>query len=309
MDFVNAMTGPNSLFNGPDRGGLDTLHGEHDGHWYAGYEEVNLTDSDQTNNAWLDVEVPTWQDNEESAFIGVQEPELPVLDTAFSQPDVWVVKGRFMVGAIKWPHEEYLEQYVAGAIAEITDAEKVPVYWLCDYRLFIPIDYGKTDAYNAVRRGKALIVTGNGGTRRTAEQLPPGQAQQLDGSNSDTVGFRYFAALQTARRLDVPVLVLESQPEPINTWKEADAQHPQGGVMGYHGEASPTSPLTGPSRRPKPTRCATTRSSCSRPRTSAPAPSSTVSSLPAPARRAPPTGPSGTRSPTTTARATRTCST
>lgn len=224
VDLYMRTADPQSLFIGPDRGGPDTLHGEIDDHWFTDY----------TAPPWDEVEVPPWQDNTDPP-VGVQpiNPVLPIIRDPIS--GLYVVDGAFLVGAIRWPHEEYLEQYVDGTITEITDGEKVPVYWLAGYRLFIPPNYGSTLTPElAARRGKALIVQAGGQTPIPGSNRPPWMVPMLDGAD-----WRQKAAREAALRLGVPVLYLGPNPVEENTWKKNNTAegYPQGGVAGYWDEA------------------------------------------------------------------------
>ena len=47
----------------------------------------------------------------------------------------------------------------------------------------------------------------------------------------------FHAAYRTARRLQVPVMLLTEYPEQVNTWKGKDGSYPQGGISGYTTES------------------------------------------------------------------------
>ena len=223
MQLVKALTDevnePTSLFNGPDRGGPDTLHGEINDHWFTDY----------TAPPWGEVEVPTWQNNGVTDHVPPINPSPP--GNVILNNGLYSVSGKFLVGAIKWPHEEYLEQYVDGTITEITDDEKVPVYWVAGWRLYIPAGYPADES----KRGKALIVQVGGGNPIAQGYRPPWLVPMLE--NAD---WRDAAAIKAALRLGVPVLYLGANPVARNVFMEntvPEGPYPQGGVAGYWGEA------------------------------------------------------------------------
>ena len=227
MDLVRALTNqmsqPTSLFNGPDRGGPDTLHGEVADHWFPNYAPPSGTPP-----AWASVSVPNWQNNEEFTFVNPVEPELP--GNVILNNGLYSVSGKFLVGAIKWPHEEYLEQYVDGTITEITDDEKVPVYWVAGWRLLIPEDYPADES----KVGKALIVQAGGQSPISQQFRPPWMVSMMEYAD-----WRAAAAAKAALRLGVPVLYFGANPVEENTWKKNNTPegYPQGGVAGYWDEA------------------------------------------------------------------------
>jgi len=223
MQLVKALTDqmslPNSPFNGPDRGGPDTLHGEVEDHWFDGYDPP----------PWDEVEVPPWQDNTDPP-VGVPpiNPSPPGNVILINNDTIYSVNGKFLVGAIKWPHEEYLEQYVDGTITEIEDQHKVPVYWVAGWRLFIPEGYPADES----KKGKALIVHAGGGNPIAQGFRPPWMVPMLE--NSD---WRDAAAVKAALRLGVPVLYFGANPVAQNVFEENRSGLEQGGVAGYWGEA------------------------------------------------------------------------
>jgi len=145
------------------------------------------------------------------------------------QPLVHIVTGRFLVGAILWPHEEYVEQFIEGTLAELTDQHKVPVYWFAEYRLFIPVGYG--DPNDTDHNGKALVIHGKGGNRVSdPSTLPPWLSNQLSSAGGEVFessSWTYQAGLQSAVRLGVPVMQLTQFPDPDNTWRKVGPNNPK----------------------------------------------------------------------------------
>lgn len=231
LELVDALTGEESLFNGPDRGGDDSLHGEIDDHWFTDYDGLDLLDPNG-RHIWEDVDVPTWQNNGVNASVNPDEPELPVDHGEIN--GLRVITGQFLVGAIKWPHEEYVEQYVDGTLSEIEDQHKVPVYWVVGYVLFIPPNYGSTaTSALAARRGKALIIQAGGEDNSNYNSIrPPWMIELLDSTT-----WRMKAARNAALRLGVPVLYLGPNPIAKNAFAPNSSKLPQGGVTGYWTES------------------------------------------------------------------------
>lgn len=212
-----------------------TLHGEVDDAWYPGYVGIDVappaapTGADSADvNAdpevtaasssgpvqWPMLQTPNWARNQPdqpaTLTLDVVEPAWPsepvvTMNPRTGAPDFYRVDGRFLVGAARWMHEEAVEEWMSGARPELAEADRVPVYWVVGYQLFIPADYGTEAA--ADRNGRALIINGNGRRALPEGVRPPWMSQVLTRRE-----FREDMAIDLVRRLRVPILYLTQFP-------------------------------------------------------------------------------------------------
>jgi len=195
--------------------------------WFNGYESIDIWSVDSSFSEWKDLEVLWWargqSDQPWTVTKNPVEPRVPLyggpndteddvlLIREDGEPDLFVIKeGRFMVGAAKWPCEEVLEEWVAGTIPKITETMKQPVYWVVQYDLFIPAEYGKAGNVN---NGKCIIVQSGGGPK-LGEAKPPWFVENLDPSEYETQLAQF-----TAQQLRVPVMYISQFPFVENYWK------------------------------------------------------------------------------------------